>query len=1213
MQKHIFASLLLVFLVGNLFSQQLSTAPYQSTPEQDIPLDVLQGITLNKLALCNRQAIIDDYKNVYLTSEVSTADLGWTGSVATCTPGTTSALSKTNVLNRINYFRKLVGLSNSVVLDQNAYEANCQAAALIMDANDNLSHTPPNNWTCWTQAGSNGAGSSNLALGAHSATAISLYMADPGTGNEPAGHRRWVLYSRATKLGTGSTSTANALFVFGPTVIPPVLPPFIAFPSEGFFPRSHTPTRWSFGIPGANFSNAVVTVKNEANDLVSITQNPYVTGYGDNTLTWEMPGATVSFANKEDVVYTVTVSGIANAPATSYTYQTFLIHEETPTVAFTKLDPNCQNNGTVSANFSAGGKAYVWSNGQSGAALSGLLPGTYTVTVTDKADCTTVASVELLDQSISVIAPGDASTSTKLNCDGNIQLNLNTTGALNLGTNQIVGWWITQDAPVADSFTDQASLNTALNSAVVNPATVTPGLSSFMFKASNGTSLAKTFSCATQLDPNKTYYATPFVSQNDSPAPSAYSNNTTIGNIVIQDLNGGVPGETAIPVKVWQTPSSANLKKVCIQMTYPGFATLNDLDIRLRDPYGTEVYLTYFFPGSSNGNGGINACYVDDNSGVNIFNGCNGSCYTGLLNSAESFAPFSSIDPNGTWTLLIKDDFNQGWKPNFISAALEFDEPSYAIHFPEVDYSKCVMGDPIHFSCAETDAPATPSISGQTQYCGLVAGTLSAGNSYSTYLWSNGQTTSSIQIQQPGTYSVTVSNAVGCTATSSATILLNNLPSTSISGDADICQGQSTMLNAGAGFSGYSWNTGQTTGNITVQNSGTYSVTVTDVHTCTTTASITVNVSPLPTASISGGLSFCPGSSTTLTAPAGYAGYLWSTNQTTQSIPIQQAGTYQLTITNAQGCTASNSATVTALPAAVVNISGDQSFCAGKSATLDAGAGFATYTWNTGQTAQSISVSQGGSYVVTVTNAQGCSGTASQSMTVHQNPDASISGILNFCPGFSTVLFANPAFSNYIWSTGSTSNAINISVPGPYSVTITASFGCTGTGSVMVAQLDNPTVNLGPDQTINQGQLLNLNASGPGLSYLWSTGATTSSITVQTMGIYSVTVTNATGCTATDEIKVDIISKVSEPESAFKIEVFPNPAVDFIQFRCLDLDISRLIVKDIHGRTVLENQDFITKGSWQNLDISQLPMGSYILILKGERFSSSIRFVKARP
>ena len=1213
MQKQFLLGFALVFLTENLFAQQLHPAPFLESPEQGISILEIPGLTLQKTVSCNRQDVIDDFNNVYLASEVSSADLGWTGSVATCTPGTTSALSKTNTINRINYYRKLVGLPSNMVLDQNAYEPNCQAAALIMDANDNLSHSPPSNWACWTQAGSNGAGSSNLALGAHASGAISLYMIDPGNGNEPAGHRRWILNSRASKFGTGSTSStaANALFVFGPSVVPSSLPSFIAYPCEGFFPRSLMPTRWSFGIPGGNFSNATVVVTDEAGATVNITQHPYQVGYGDNTLTWEMPGSAASFSNKEDVVYTVTVSGIGNAPATSYTYKVVLIHEATPTVLFSKADPTCENNGAVTAVFSAGAKSYAWSNGQTTAGISNVLPGTYTVTITDKSDCTTVATVDLLDNSVAVITPGDASTASVVNCEGNIQLNLSTTGATNLGPNQIVGWWITQDAAVQDAVTDQSTLNAALAGTVVNPSTITPALSSFMFKSANGSTLSKAFACGTQLDPNKNYYATPFVSQNDSPAPTSFTNNTTDGSITIQDVNAGIAGETEIPVKVWQMPSTANLKRVCVQITYGGYCTLNDLDIRIRDPYGTEVYLSYFFPGFANGTAGFNACYVDDLSGVSVWDGCNGNCYTGLINSEESFTPYKNIDPNGTWTLIVKDDFNQGFKPNFIKASLEFDESSYAINFPEVDFSKCVMGDPVRFSCAETNAPATPNISGQTQFCGTVSGVLFAGDDYETYLWSNGQTTASIQIQQPGTYTVTVSNAQGCTASGSTIVQLGNIPSTVISGDTEICQGLSTSLDAGAGFNAYAWNNGQTTRSISVQASGTYTVVVTNASGCTNIASVTVNVLNVPIPQISGALSFCPGGNTTLSVPAGFSTYQWSNNQNTASIQVQQAGSYQVTVTNNEGCTGTNAVTVSVLSAPSADISGNESFCEGANSVLNAGAGFAAYAWSNGQTTQNITVTQAGTYTVTVVNAQGCTGTANQNITVNPLPTASIGGTLVLCAGQSTVLTANPGLSAYAWNTGETTSAILVTSSGTYSSTVTNSFGCTDDASVNVSVVANPFVDLGPDQIIVQGQQLVLDPGTPGLSYLWSTGATTATLTVQVMGTYSVTVTNASGCTGTDAINVEVTSDASEPEAAFKIELFPNPAVDALQFRCTGFDVSSLILEDIHGRVLLNNKGFIPQNTWEKLDIAQLPVGTYFLILRGTQYSSTVRFVKA--
>ena len=110
MIKKITTAFCFSFILGNLFAQQLGEAPFLLLPEQNTPLKELSGLTISaKLAPCSRQAIIDDYNNTYVPTSVNNADLAWTGSEVTCMPGTTSAISKTRTIDRINYFRKLVG------------------------------------------------------------------------------------------------------------------------------------------------------------------------------------------------------------------------------------------------------------------------------------------------------------------------------------------------------------------------------------------------------------------------------------------------------------------------------------------------------------------------------------------------------------------------------------------------------------------------------------------------------------------------------------------------------------------------------------------------------------------------------------------------------------------------------------------------------------------------------------------------------------------------------------------------------------------------------------------------------------------------------------------------------------------------------------------------------------------------------------------------
>lgn len=118
----------------------------------------------------------------------------------------------------------------------------------MMSANRTLLHDPPPTWACYTQVGHDAAGSSNLALGAAGAGAVALYMDDSGL--DSVGHRRWVLYPPQSAMGSGSTSNANALYVFGGQTAPASPPAWVEWPSSGYVPLQVEPSgHWSRGPP----------------------------------------------------------------------------------------------------------------------------------------------------------------------------------------------------------------------------------------------------------------------------------------------------------------------------------------------------------------------------------------------------------------------------------------------------------------------------------------------------------------------------------------------------------------------------------------------------------------------------------------------------------------------------------------------------------------------------------------------------------------------------------------------------------------------------------------------------------------------------------------------------------------------------------------------------------------------------------------------------
>jgi uncharacterized protein YkwD len=274
--------------------------------------------------------------------------LTWTGSIAACDPGTTDAVHQQAVIARINYFRALNDLPPVTLMGQ-PETGRVQAAALMMSANNALSHFPPATWTCYSMAGATGAGSANIALGVQGVAAIDLYMDDAGAGNTVTGHRRWVLFPPRTAMTTGDVPggnqpprPANALYVFGPSGTRPATPNGIAWPPAGFVPYQNLPSRsnrWSFSFPGANFNNASVAMTGP-DGAIPVAFEPLANdmGFGDNTIVFLPTG--VSYAQPTaDTTYTITVSGMtgANVPA-SVTYSVTVIDPGSTPVAPPTVD-----------------------------------------------------------------------------------------------------------------------------------------------------------------------------------------------------------------------------------------------------------------------------------------------------------------------------------------------------------------------------------------------------------------------------------------------------------------------------------------------------------------------------------------------------------------------------------------------------------------------------------------------------------------------------------------------------------------------------------------------------------------------------------------------------------------------------------------------------------------------------------------------------------
>lgn len=363
-------------------------------------------------------------------------------------------------------------------------------------------------------------------------------------------------------------------------------------------------------------------------------------------------------------------------------------------------------------------------------------------------------------------------------------------------------------------------------------------------------------------------------------------------------------------------------------------------------------------------------------------------------------------------------------------------------------------------------------------------------------------------------------------------------------GPTSFCLGDSVRLTAPPGHAWYEWSNGLRDASIVVRTPGVYSVFVIDTNDCGTASNeiaVTVFAPPAPRIAALGDTVLCAGDSVTLDAGAGYASHLWSTGETTRTIRVAASMDVTVEVVDANGCRGVSPPmriVVNPRPSTVITASGPLAFCDGGSVVLDAGAGFASQRWTTGETTRTITVRSSGSYGVTVTNAFGCTFDAAPlAVTVLPHPPAVIaaSGPTTFCEGDSVVLTAPAGPYTWRWSTGETTRSIVMrSSTSNITVLVGDANGCDSTSapvSVTMNPLPRPVITATRPTSFCAGDSVVLDAGAGYAAYAWSSGETTRTIVVRQSATVRVTVEFATGCAGTS------------PDATIVVHPDPQPVV----------------------------------------------------------------------
>ena len=890
-------------------------------------------------------------------------------------------------------------------------------------------------------------------------------------------------------------------------------------------------------------------------DITTLTAN------GGNSYLWSNGSSTASIYVSNAGYYTVTATSNQGCSATATTSVNV---KAKPNVSILGVPSFCQGGSTTLT--ATGGVNYVWSNGSNAQINTISIPGTYSVTVTNSNNCTTVASI--------VVTMNERPTASIL---GNRSFCANSQTVLTGmgGTNYI---WndgsssqsinVTSAGTYTVTVANQNGCTSSVSAVTTAFSVPTPSISgnnefcqglSVNLIASGGI-FYQWSTGATSTYINVTTTGTYVVTATDSRGCTAEATKTVIAHplptititgdtnictggssFLVANVNGGTSyvwsnSQTTPFINV--SPSTTTNYTVIVT-NLNGCSNSTTVRVNVRPfPTPTIVGNSSFCNGDTlqlTAQGG--ATYLwNNNSTAQSISVTEGGTYTVTVTSAygcssttsktvvKSNLPIPVITGNGTicdgqnGTLTASGGVTYAWSNNVSTPVIHPSSAgTYTVTVTDANGCSAVVSTDI-----TVNQPPVVSIIGDSTFCQGSSIILAAnGTDGVTYVWSNNSLGNSISVNTTGIYSVTATHLNGCTAIASKSISALSLPNTNISGTLNPCLGKGTTLTASGGVS-YLWSNGNTGNSITTNPtvSTTYAVTATGSNGCVASNSVLVSPMPLPSVSITGGAPICQGETAIMTATGGNS-FVWSTGMNGATISATVSGTYTVTVTNSIGCTASSSVSLIVNPTPIAQIDGNSSLCEGSSTTLLASGG-TSYLWSNNATTPEILINptQSGAYSCTVTNNFGCHTVISKPITIVPLPVAELYGGTQFCEGTSMYLTAAGGDS-YLWNDSTTGAQYTVTQPGMYSVTVTLN-GCSASTYTFINTMSNPTPTITDPVTICDGLTATLTAEG-GTSYHWSNESNSDVINVGIGGTYTVTVTNTQGCTATISSTVTVL------------------------------------------------------------------------------------------
>jgi gliding motility-associated-like protein len=355
-------------------------------------------------------------------------------------------------------------------------------------------------------------------------------------------------------------------------------------------------------------------------------------------------------------------------------------------------------------------------------------------------------------------------------------------------------------------------------------------------------------------------------------------------------------------------------------------------------------------------------------------------------------------------------------------------------------------------------SPGAVNLGPDLSICRGNTAVLNAHRGYAAYLWQDGSADSTFTVTQPGTYHVMAQDACGSVFRDTVQVSAAPPIPFDIGPDRIKCNSDTLHLAAPDGFLNYAWgndyNISSTNLQQVIVNPQTdtfYYAKAEKTPGCFAYDTVYVTVHHSPLINLGADKSFCTGDSAVFDAGGAFQSYLWNNGSVQQVLVTHTAGLYSVTATTAEGCRSMDTVNVLSVfPLPLVNLDKAPGICAGTSKRLDAGS-FSSYRWSTGEVTRAITVSNIGSYDVTVTDANGCKASDTAKITTLYPPPAAFLPVDTLiCAYEQLTLKSIRIYNRYLWSTGGTQASVTVSRPGIYWLEATDSHDCTGRDSTRV-------------------------------------------------------------------------------------------------------------------------------------------------------------------